>query len=175
MAAKHNYWGLLEDGPSSGEVLMEERALDSYHNVLFSLTLFYSNFKTWPLKMTIVSHGFKEERLVDGHCAAIGFPLDRVSFIGIDPPGMVNAATAAGASGGKDKGEAIKGVGLAMGQWRSDPHGRGQSLAGKRLKRNPWGASQGVFPDERLDRGGLVVKVQDGNEVLDEEAARPWW
>ncbi|KAJ4206737.1 hypothetical protein NW767_003025 [Fusarium falciforme] len=172
IAAEHGYWGLLQDGPSSDEILVEERALDSYHNVFFSLTLFYSKFKAWPSKITIVSHGFKKERLVDGHCAAIGFPLDRVSFIGIDPPGMV--AAAAGASDGKDKEEAIKGVGLAMGEWRSDPHGRGESLAGKRAKRNPWGVSQGVFPDGHLDPGDLVVKIQDGNEVLDEEAARPW-
>lgn len=122
--------------------------------------------------MTIVSHGFKKERLVDGHCAAIGFPLDHVSFIGIDPPGM--AAAASVASDGKDKEEAIKGVGLAMGEWRSDPHGRGESLAGKRAKRNPWGVIQGVFPDESPDRGGLVVKIQDGDEVLDEDVTRPW-
>ncbi|KAM0432270.1 hypothetical protein ACHAPT_004810 [Fusarium lateritium] len=172
IAAEHDYWGLLQDGPSGDKILVEDRALDSYHNVLFSLTLFYCKFKAWPARITIVSHGFKKERLVDGHCEAIGFPLERVSFIGIDPPGM--AAASAGVSDGKDKQEAIKGVGLAMGEWRSDPHGRGESLAGKRAKRNPWVVKQHVFPDGCLDHGGLVIKIQDGSEVMDEEATRPW-
>ncbi|KAJ3529277.1 hypothetical protein NM208_g9839 [Fusarium decemcellulare] len=172
IAAVKQNWELLQGEPSSEEILVEERALDSYHNVLFSLTLFYSRFKAWPAKMTIVSHGFKKERLVDGHCTAIGYPLERVEFIGIDPPGMV--AAAAGKSKEEDKEEAMKGVGLAMGEWRSDPHGRGESLAGKRAKRNPWAARQDVFPEEGSDYGGLVVKVEHASEVLDEETARPW-
>ncbi|KAF4335884.1 DUF218 domain protein [Fusarium beomiforme] len=167
IAAKNNYWGLLQ-GKDIDNVLLEDRALDSYHNILFSLTLFYARFKVWPTHITIVSHGFKKERLMDGHCAAIGFPLERVTFIGIDPPGM------SAVSKGQDKEEAMKGVGLAMGEWKDDPHGRGESLAGKRVKRNPWGIRQGVFLDGNDDHGGLVVKMQNGSEVIDEEAVRPW-
>lgn len=149
------------------EVLIEDRALDSYHNVLFSLTLFYTRFRTWPVHITIVSHAFNKERLIDGHCAAIGFSLERVSFLGIDPPGM--AAVATGVGGAASKEEAMKGVGLAMGEWREDPHGRGPNLAGKRAKRNPWGVRQSLFIEEG-DRGGLVLE----RVVLDEGAPRPW-
>ncbi|KAF4978997.1 hypothetical protein FZEAL_4728 [Fusarium zealandicum] len=172
IAAAHQYWGLLQSEPSSDDILVEDRALDSYHNVLFSLTLFYTRFKAWPARITIVSHGFKKERLVDGHCTAIGFPLDRVAFVGIDPPGM--AAAASGTLTEQDKQDAMKGVGLAMGEWRDDPHGRGGSLAGKRLRRNPWTMRQGIFPEGSSDFGGLVVKVQNGAEVIDEDSARPW-
>ncbi|KAF5018909.1 hypothetical protein F66182_9104 [Fusarium sp. NRRL 66182] len=168
IAQGNNYWGLVQDGDVYDTVLVEERALDSYHNVLFSLTLFHARFEAWPSHITIVSHAFKKERLVDGHCAAIGFPLDRVTFIGIDPPGM------AAASKEEDKQQAMKGVGLAMGEWKHDPHGRGESLAGKRARRNPWAVSQGVFPREDLDHGGLAVKMENGCEVIDEDAVRPW-
>ncbi|KAF5673396.1 DUF218 domain-containing protein [Fusarium denticulatum] len=168
IAAQNKYWELLQEEDINNAVLLEERALDSYHNVLFSLTLFYSHYKRWPAQITIVSHGFKKERLVDGHCAAVGFPLDRVTFIGIDPPGMATS------SKDQDKEEAMKGAALAVGEWKDDPHGRGESLAGKRVKRNPWSVWQGVFPSEDDDRGGLVIKRENGSEVIDEKAARPW-
>lgn len=167
IAAENNHWDLLPDGIASDQILIEDRALDSYHNVLFSLTLFYSRFHTWPSQITIVSHAFKKERLIDGHCAAIGFPLDRVNFIGIDPPGMTAAVNGVRVGDGKE--EALKGVGLAMGEWREDPHGRGESLAGKRRKRNPWNIKQSVFVEDG-DTGGLVIV----GEVLDEQAPRPW-
>ena len=167
LAAENDHWGILRSDIRSDDILIEDRALDSYHNVLFSLTLFYSRFHSWPSRITIVSHAFKKERLIDGHCAAIGFPLDRVDFVGIDPPGM--AAAAAGESVGEGKEEALKGVGLAMGEWKDDPHGRGESLAGKRGRRNPWNVSQGVFASEG-DTGGLVI-VGKG---IDEHAPRPW-
>lgn len=165
IALINNYWNLLSNDSRAGnvdDILIEDRALDSYHNVLFSLTLFYTHFRRWPQHMTIVSHGFKKPRLVDGHCTAIGYPLDRVSFVGIDPPGM--------AAGAQDKQAALDGVSMALGEWREDPHGRGESLAGKRTRRNPYGVWQGVFGQGEVERGGLVLK----GEVLDEEATRPW-
>lgn len=174
MAAQNNYWALIPSAVSGCEVLIEDRALDSYHNVLFSLTFFHAQTHAWPQRVTIISHGFKRERLVNGHCAAIRYPLERVSFVGIDPPGMAALALGGGGDDGEDKEEAMKGVSLAMGEWRSDPHGRGPGLAGKRAKRNPWAVEQGVFGAGVADRGGLVVKGEGGSEVLDEEAERPW-
>ncbi|KAF7545045.1 hypothetical protein G7Z17_g9482 [Cylindrodendrum hubeiense] len=172
IAAENGHWGLLPGNVSDDEIIVEERALDSYYNILFTLTLFFTRFQAWPTHMTIVSHGFKKQRLVDGHCTAIGFPLERVSFIGIDPPGM--AALAVGGTAGSDKADAMRGVGMAMGEWVSDPHGRGAGLAGKRAKRNPWEVSQSVFGEDGGDRGGLVLKAEGGFEVLDEDAVRPW-
>ncbi|CAG9947425.1 unnamed protein product [Clonostachys rosea f. rosea IK726] len=130
IARENAYWSYLI---LEGQIILEERGLDSYHNVLFSLTLFFSRFGVWPRHMTIVSHAFKRPRLIDGHCVAIGWPLDRASFVGIDPQGLA----------GKE--DAVEGAARAIGEWMDDPHGRGASLKGKRAKRNPWGVGQGMF------------------------------
>lgn len=150
-------------------VLIEDRALDSYQNVLFSLTLFFTRFGVWPGHLTIVSHGFKKPRLVDGHCVAIGWPLERVSFKGIDPPGMK--------PGTGDNVDAMRGVAQAVGEWAADPHGRGESLWGKRQRRNPWATWQGIFgegQDEARARSGLITKGLEGDETLENSVARPW-
>ncbi|PNP57597.1 hypothetical protein THARTR1_02595 [Trichoderma harzianum] len=171
IASAHGYFNLIsssQDLVNSSKILIEDRALDSYHNVLFSLTLFYARFHTWPASLTIVSHAFKKFRLIDGHCAAIGFPLKRTAFVGIDPPGMASGENEA----------AIKGVGQAVDDWIADPHGRREKLAGKRAKRNPWRAWQGVF-EEKIGKddsakGELVTQGAGEKETLVEDAPRPW-
>ncbi|KAH7325770.1 hypothetical protein B0I35DRAFT_474507 [Stachybotrys elegans] len=163
-----NVAALLDPPPPASKMLIEDRALDSYHNVLYSLTLFRSTFGRWPARLTLVSHGFKRARLVEGHCAAIGFPLDKVRFVGVDPPGMVAG----------DKPEAMKGVGAAVDDWRRDPHGRGERLRGKRHARNPWGVWQGVWREEvdvkEKDKAGLVTAGEGEEETLVDDAIRPW-
>ncbi|KEY72140.1 hypothetical protein S7711_00151 [Stachybotrys chartarum IBT 7711] len=165
LAAAHSHFHQL---PRPGAILIEDRALDSYHNILFSLTLFHATFAAWPRRITVVSHAFKRPRLVDGHCAAIGFPPTRVAFVGVDPPGM--------AGGGL--GEAWKGVGRAVDDWSRDPHGRGPTLRGKRRGRNPWGVWQGVWgaevDEEVKRRSGLVVAGKGEEETLVDDAAKPW-
>jgi hypothetical protein len=176
--------------PTSSRILLEERALDSYYNILFSLVAFWRAYSVWPRRLTIVSHGFKRVRLVEGHCQAIGFPLDRIDFVGINPPGVdddVGAALtcAAGSSGeggagrdlvGEEKKEVMKGVQLTLGQWKDDPHGVGEDLAGKRRKRNCWGVDQRLFlSEEERERSGVDVRtLEDGSEALVEGGRRPW-
>lgn len=148
------------------QIALEERALDSYQNVIFSLTLFYAKYLRWPERVTIVSHAFKKPRLVDGHCAAIGFPLGRVDFVGIDPESMIKGKNEA----------ALEGVKTAIGDWESDPHGRGAKLKGKREGRNPWGVWQGLF-EEGFENGresGLVTVGVGEQETLVDDAPRPW-
>lgn len=74
--------------------------------------------------------------------------------------------------------DAIKGVGQAVDDWIADPHGRGEKLAGKRAKRNPWGVWQGVF-EEKVGKGDsitgkLVTQGVGEKETLVEGAPRPW-
>jgi hypothetical protein len=146
-------------------ILIEARALDSYHNVLFSLTLFYAQFGAWPTHTTIVSHAFKRERLVDLHChAALDFR--RVTYVGVDPPIAA------------DKDAAMAGVAKARDEWLADLHGRGGRLKGKRQRRNPWGVWQGVFGegvgvDVRM-RSGLVTEGEGDEETVVDEAPKPW-
>ncbi|KAJ4154869.1 hypothetical protein LMH87_000143 [Akanthomyces muscarius] len=162
LAQAHGYWSLLPSPPSSTEVLVEDRALDSYHNVLFSLTLFWGTFRRWPGRVTVVSHAFKKPRIVDGHCAAIGFPREHVAYPTI--PGVV------------DDPASLAGVAAAEEEWTRDEHGRGQSLAGKRARRNPWGAWQGVFPRgvDGIGSGLRTVGGIDAQERLDVDAPRPF-
>ncbi|KAG9255721.1 uncharacterized protein F5Z01DRAFT_555879 [Emericellopsis atlantica] len=162
-AQAHSFWG--QSVPTSS-ILLEERALDSYHNILFSLTLFYSSFTAWPSRVTIISHDFKRPRLLDSHCRAIGYPLEQVEFIGIDPQSMRDRNNKA----------AWQGVATAMRDWEADPHGRGSKLTGKRSGRNPFNVWQGIFVEEFQGRkaSGLVTIGHGKDEILDTEASRPW-
>ena len=131
--------------------------------MLFSLTLFHSTFShTWPSKLTIVSHAFKKTRLVDHHCVALKYSLNKLFFIGIDPPGLSEVDD--------------EGILQAVDEWQEDPHGRGDKLRGKRRGRNPWDRWQGVFNDENevQDRGVLVTIGSGEKETLVDDAARPW-
>lgn len=166
-------------------ILAEKRALDSYYNILFSLVHFWRRTGVWPEHLTMVSHAFKRARLVDGHCAAIGFPLDRITFIGINPPGIKDAPLSSGQSTGgglvlsdqasKLKGDAMTGVSQTLDDWAKDPHGAGEVLAGKRRKRNPWGISQRLFSQAERERSGVQTRfLGDGTEALVEGGTRPW-
>lgn len=150
---------------------LEERALDSYHNILFSLTRFHGLFGAWPAALTLVSHAFKRPRL-EAHCRAIGFPRRRLVFVGIDPPAPAPPPHGSPPAAGDGDGD---GVARAERQWEADPHGRGPALAAKRRARNPWGVWQGVFEEACRARGGLVTRGGLGEgETLDEGAPRPW-
>ncbi|WYZ41332.1 hypothetical protein EsH8_V_000227 [Colletotrichum jinshuiense] len=178
LASANAYFGILpsaDTAPLASRVLKDTLALDSYHNVLHSLLLFWRTYDSWPRTLTIVSHAFKRPRIVEGHCAAIGFPLDRVRFVGINPPGMEEAPRAKGEGEGNVKQGAIAGVQRAVDEWAEDPHGVGPSLAGKRRARNPWGLKDDLFWDkEARIRSGVVTRMVDGHEALVEDAKRPW-
>lgn len=156
-------FGLLDPPVTDADMMLEERALDSYHNVLFSLSLFYARFQRWPRHVVVVSHAFKRPRMLEGHCAAIGFPPDRVSFVGVDPPCL------------EGKPGVVAGVAEAEADWGRDPHGKGQRLAAKRARRNVWGAWQGVFEEgtEDADKGGLQTAGEGASEVI-VDGERPW-
>ncbi|OLN86452.1 putative dihydrofolate synthetase [Colletotrichum chlorophyti] len=171
LASANAYFGLIPaDVAHTSRIHEDPLALDSYHNILHSLLLFYRIYSAWPRDLTVVSHAFKRPRIVDGHCAAIGFPAERVRFIGIDPPGMQ-----AEGAGDHAKHGAIAGVQRAVDEWTQDPHGIGPSLAGKRLARNPWHLEDRLFSseEERLS-SGVVTRIVDGHEALVEGAKRPW-
>ncbi|CAK7231771.1 hypothetical protein SCUCBS95973_008033 [Sporothrix curviconia] len=173
--------------PLHSRILVEEQALDSYYNILFSLVAFWRRVGTWPAHLTIVSHAFKRARLVDDHCgphAIALLPLEqRVSFIGINPPnipaefgGPSNKAPGTAAVVSEDKSKAMQGAHDVLSHWAADPHGTGDLLAGKRRARNPWKYSQKLFvSNEERQRSGLATR-QVGNdmEAIAEDSPRPW-
>lgn len=163
--------------------MLEEQALDSYYNILFSILQFWraTGCRTWPERITIVSHAFKRTRIVDGHCAAIGFPVDRVRFIGINPPNLPPELSGGdqGKQGGvvsQEKANAMQDVQLVVGQWEEDPHGISEALAGKRVKRNIWGVTQMLLlSDEERRKSGLKTRfIGTDMEALSDDTDRPW-
>lgn len=196
LALANSFFGLSPSSPSvtplKDRIYLEERALDSYYNIHFSLIHYWRVVSpqhpetggAWPERITIVSHAFKRNRLVDGHCAAI-YGLDpsspelkgRVRFVGINPPGVNGVGDVVVEGDGKKK-EAMQGVQLALGQWAEDPHGVGEELAGKRRARNCWGVDQRLFfSEEERRRSGVETRVlEDGSEVLVDDGGkpRPW-
>ncbi|KAI2630139.1 DUF218 domain-containing protein [Xylaria nigripes] len=166
LTAANSYFQILTEEAACTRILKEERALDSYSNVLFSIVQFWSTYGIWPAKLSIVSHAFKRERLVDCHCSAIRFPLGRVNFVGLDPPGMLDGSNRA----------ALPGVVDAVVQWKDDPHGTGKILFSKRMRRNPWGVSQTLFAtEEDRNRSGIRSRIlEDGQECLIDGVSQPW-
>lgn len=117
----------------AGELLnrttTETFALDSYQNLLFSLLRFRELASSWPEHVTVVSYAFKKERFVELHRAAIRWPLERFTFVGIDPPW--------------DSGREMKAVmegerANAASLWERDPYACAQEsgLRAKRRGRN---------------------------------------
>jgi folylpolyglutamate synthase len=130
--------------------------------------------------LTIVSHLFKKTRLVDLHCNAIGFPREAITFLGTDPPRSKWQWTETLKLEGKEaffkRKEALAGAYKAEEQWRDDPHGISELLAGKRKARNVWGVDQKLFLDDarRKLSGVETVFLPDGTESLAVGGRRPW-
>lgn len=189
LAAANAYWGLLPDTSTTTttsittttsphhhhpRIELEERALDSYQNILFSIIQFWrrTGYSDWPTHLTIVSHAFKRRRLVSAHCAALGFvdgdrhtqPRRGVTFVGINPPGVP---------------EVVENEEKAVEAWVHDPQGQSSGLRGKRRGRNPWKVSQTLFLDEaERERSGLHTRLVENEDVrediLVDGVARPW-
>ncbi|CAG8601552.1 6501_t:CDS:2 [Paraglomus brasilianum] len=66
----------------------EEYARDSYENLLFSLCRFYEFTGHYPRNVTVVGFEFKKKRFIELHRAAVKFPEERFSYVGIDSDGI---------------------------------------------------------------------------------------
>jgi hypothetical protein len=141
----------------------EVYATDSYQNILLSLIqfpIFRQSFcarqafqklysepavpeqSFWPSYLTIISHDFKRSRFLDLHLPSIQPPVQKVEFIGIDPP--FDSAKLAEIV----EGDRLRGFGV----WKDDLHGNGQLLSGKRVKR---GWDEVSFTNQVLSREEL--------------------
>ncbi|KAL8908456.1 MAG: hypothetical protein Q9171_005444 [Xanthocarpia ochracea] len=98
---------------------------DSYQNLIFSLLRFRSLYQHYPTYITLVSYDFKRSRFLDLHVPAISWPLQRVRFVGIDPPESVSPRK------GLENGERLRGYGV----WKGDLYGAGEILREKRVGR----------------------------------------
>jgi hypothetical protein len=171
------FWGVLQSAQEKRRVLLEEKALDSFANLLFSLLLFWRETGQWPEKVTIISHGFKEDRFMELHVPAIRFPRRKVVFLGMDPEYM--------REGSKEfererttsvrRGEMEKG----FREWERDSLGVESVLSRKRRERNCWVVSQVWFEKrEERERSGVKSSVRIVEGGFEEECLRnerqPW-
>ncbi len=139
-----NYWGHPE---VEGRTFAEEYALTSLENVLYVIARFVQLTSRMPEQVTICGWRFKEERFLM-HAQAIGWPLSRFSYVGVNNPA------------GKALEVAIANEARLLEGVKSDPLMLGLEFAEKRARRNPFGVRH---PYRGLD-GGLdqLFELMDG-------------
>ncbi|GME68044.1 unnamed protein product [[Candida] boidinii] len=69
----------------NGKLLLEDRARDSYENVVFSLIKFRELIDKYPKKIVIVGLEFKRFRFIEQHLKVLQFPVTDIEYIGIGP------------------------------------------------------------------------------------------
>jgi len=180
----NDFWQLVKGDSEEikkKRILVEEQALDSMGNVLFSMVMFWRKTGRWPQKISIVSHEFKRARFLELHFTAIGFPLGKVNFVGIDPEYMVEENKEFNDVRAEEVRNGEKERGYK--EWESDKFGGGKRLKGKRRMRNPFSVEQNMFVNqEERRRSGVVSEVlectDENNVVVIEELLRdelqPW-
>lgn len=176
LARENRFWGITEEEEARERVILEEQALDSFGNLVFSVLAFWKRTGVWPRQITIVSHAFKRERFMALHVPALRIPLEKVDYVGINPGYMEEG------SGEWDevradevrRGEREKGLVV----WRDDRVGMGQVLRMKRRDRNHWKVGQLFFAsEEERARSGVrseIIDLGDGLEETLKDEPQPW-
>lgn len=175
----NDFWG-IEGGKGLRErILLEEKALDSFGNLVHGILAFWRDVGRWPEKIEIVSHEFKRGRFLDLHVKAMRWPVERVGFVGLDPEYMVE---------GTKEWDEVRAEEVRTGErergyrvWDGDLLGRGEALRGKRDGRDCWGnGKQRLLFHSAEERGksevrSEILRFNDGvvEEVLIDEV-QPW-
>lgn len=167
LAKLHFYWDILSSPQLEARIITEQRALDSFHNVLFSLTKFYEVTGRFPEHMTIISHEFKRARFLELHCKALRWPLNKVTFLGIDPDYMLEDVERA-----TEVREGERRNGFQA--WEKDLYGTGEELEGKRERRNPWKVGQGLFETEEARSRCKIDTIVVGQREILGSGPFPW-
>ncbi|SCU95990.1 LAMI_0F04720g1_1 [Lachancea mirantina] len=117
-------------------VEVEEFALDSFDNLLYSIAKFNEMTGLYPSELTIVGFGFKQSRFIDYHAAAIDFPSQSINYISFEPqPSYVEAERLLQYYTGLAAQEKKNALDLFKDDW----YGTRAVLANKKLSRNPFG------------------------------------
>jgi hypothetical protein len=134
----------------------EERARDSFENLLFGLCRFRELTGGYPERVVVVSYEFKRRRFAELHALALRWPPARLAFAGT--PALDAAAAEAGEAG-------------AAAAFAADPFGCAGELAAKRAARDPF-AVGGYGAASCPEIGALLERCAAGAGAL--RAALPW-
>ncbi|KAF2737052.1 hypothetical protein EJ04DRAFT_431780 [Polyplosphaeria fusca] len=105
-------------------ILLEERATDSFQNLLFSLQLFRQQTGRDARHVLVITHAFKTQRFLKLHAQALGWAGDRIRVEGINPPFSADELD-----------EVVRGEERACREWEEDALGEGEVLGAKRRAR----------------------------------------
>lgn len=75
--------GLLPSADTFTRVTIEDAALDSFQNVLFSIARFRELTGVYPTRITVVGHDFKRRRFEGLHRLALRWPKPRFTYEGV--------------------------------------------------------------------------------------------
>ncbi|AAS51353.1 ACR127Wp [Eremothecium gossypii ATCC 10895] len=81
----HEKAGLSVDALFAEYVHLEEFALDSFDNLLYSIGRFKEITSVYPSNITIIGFGFKKRRFIEYHARAIDFPTGQINYIEVEP------------------------------------------------------------------------------------------
>lgn len=143
--------------------VLEEKATDSYQNLLFSISKFSMVTGRYPEAVTVVTHAFKERRFLELHAKAIKWPLNRLRVLGLNPPFSLQELEET------QKMEHQQAYQL----FAQDPYGVRSPLAGKRRARN-WDPA--VFQDLDVEESVRPLLAWRGGESGQEILSHmlPW-
>jgi hypothetical protein len=118
---------------SKGYILLEEHAVDSFQNFLFSILLFRKTTGNYPKQIRVITHAFKGKRFLELHAPAIRWPQDRVQVQGIDP--VMSKKELENTLRNEEQ--------YGYLPWKEDPYATSPFLKGKRKERG-WDGTQAV-------------------------------
>ncbi|KAK3679056.1 hypothetical protein LTR78_001509 [Recurvomyces mirabilis] len=149
--------------PVGGGCQLEERATDSYQNLLFSILRYHELLGRYPEHITIITHAFKQQRFLELHAPAIKWPASRIRVQGINHPFTLEELRTT----------QRKEYENAYGLFERDLYGIREPLAGKRRKRF-WKdeVAEGLSGDEVVKRLLAWRGEESGVEVFPESL--PW-
>lgn len=75
--------GLLPSADLFTRVTIEDAALDSFQNLLFSIARFRELTGAYPTRITVVGHAFKRRRFEELHRLAMRWPKLRFTYEGV--------------------------------------------------------------------------------------------
>ena len=88
--------GLLPSADMFTRVTIEDAALDSFQNVLFSIARFRELTGVYPKRITVVGHDFKRRRFEGLHRLALRWPKLRFTYEGVPLESEADEREAAG-------------------------------------------------------------------------------